>query len=64
MRSQTPTLHCDYLEDEWDTCTNWDVDYYACDVYAVNGVRITTQVRAPGWWSWNGEDDYCPEHHD
>lgn len=58
MRSTTPTLHCD---GEDGGCGTWDVDYYACAVSSVNGVRITKTTRAPEWRSTES-GDFCPEH--
>lgn len=58
MRGRTPTLHCD-AED--GLCGTWDVDNYAADVSAVNGVRVSPIERAPGWRSTDLLD-YCPDH--
>lgn len=57
MRSHTPTLHCDADLD----CPEWSVDYYEITASTVDGVRITTTERAPGWLSTDGTD-LCPEH--
>lgn len=59
MRSSVPTLHCD-SSDDWG-CDEWSVDYYETSTSEVDGVRITSTERAPGWTSTNG-CDYCPDH--
>lgn len=58
MRSQTPTLHCDA---EHGFCESWDVDYYEASASTVDGVKITSERRAPGWVSTN-LTDLCPQH--
>ena len=58
MRSTTPTIHCDAEDGD---CGSWDMDYYAIDCSAVDGVRITLTTRAPGWTSTD-DSDHCPTH--
>lgn len=55
MRGKTPTIHCD---GEDGFCGNWDVDYYEATASSVGDVRITQEVRAPGWISTD-DDDFC-----
>lgn len=56
-RATAPVLICD-LE---DGCDQWTADDYGMDVSAVNGVRVTSEHRSPGWLS-TPSADYCPEH--
>jgi hypothetical protein len=58
MRADAALLFCDGEE---GFCGAWDLDYYAQTCSAVDGVRITLEVRAPGWTSV-GDEDFCPEH--
>ena len=57
-RGTVPILSCD-TED--DICDEWTLDDYGMDVHSVDGVRITTTERSPGWTS-TGDADFCPEH--
>lgn len=58
MRSPIPYLHCDG-EDGW--CDQSVRDDYETGASTVNGVRVTSSERSPGWWS-DATCDYCPEH--
>ena len=58
MRFHVPTIHCDGDE---GSCDAWAVDNYEGTASTVDGVRITRQVRAPGWVSTEATD-LCPEH--
>lgn len=42
-------------------CDQTAPDYYGQTASFVDAVRITAEVRAPGWFS-TMNDDYCPEH--
>lgn len=59
MRGRTPTLHCDGEDGD---CGAWDVDYYTATVSTINGVPVTQEHRAPGWFSTRDDYDYCLEH--
>lgn len=57
MKGNTPTLHCDAETG----CDEWTVDYYEVTASNVDGVRITSHRRAPGWTSAD-DQDLCPKH--
>jgi hypothetical protein len=58
MRGTVPTIQCD-AEDGF--CGAWDVDHYETGASSVDGVRMTTEQRSPGWVSTK-DTDHCPEH--
>lgn len=57
MRTERPVLICDAGE----TCGCWALDFYEECADSVDGVRITSKVRHPGWASTD-DDDFCPDH--
>lgn len=59
-QAKAALLYCD-AED--GLCGGWELDYYGQTVSAVNGIRVTTTERAPGWLTTR-DGDYCPEHAD
>lgn len=58
MRGRRPALLCDGDDGE---CGAWDVDYWTETASMVNGIRITSTRRAPGWVSTD-DGDWCREH--
>lgn len=56
MRASIPTLHCDA-----DDCIEWDADEEKMCTDSINGIKITGEHRALGWFSTE-MNDYCPEH--
>lgn len=57
MRTERPVLICDAGE----TCGCWVLDFYEECADSVDGVRITSTVRHPGWTSTD-DADFCPDH--
>ena len=56
-KASVPTIHCD---SEYG-CDAWELDNYEMTVSSINGVRVSQERRAPGWFSTLSED-YCPKH--
>ena len=60
MQGTVPTIHCD-AEDGF--CGNWEVNHYETGASFVDGIRVTREQRAPGWFTDDARDlDLCPEH--
>lgn len=53
-----PTLHCDGND---GFCGAWAEDHYEMYAASVDGVKITSTKRAPGWASTE-HTDLCPDH--
>lgn len=58
MRDRTPTIHCDAEDGD---CGTWDVDYYETGASSVDGIRVSSEQRSPGWTN-SDDGDLCPEH--
>ena len=56
MRASIPTVHCDA-----DVCIEWEPDEEAMCTTSINGLQITAEHRALGWFSTD-LNDYCPDH--
>lgn len=57
-RDHMPIISCDGDD---GSCGRIETDYYESCASSVDGVRITSTQRAPGWSS-TGDEDFCPDH--
>jgi hypothetical protein len=57
-RDLMPSISCDGDD---GLCGRIESDYFEGLADSVNGVRITSTTRAPGWTS-EGDEDFCPKH--
>ena len=58
MKGTAPIIICDADD---GLCGFWDVDHYEATASTVNGVRITSDQRSPGWRN-SDDEDLCPRH--
>lgn len=57
-RDHMPIISCDGDD---GSCYQVSTDFYESLADSVNGIRMTSTQRAPGWTS-SGDEDFCPEH--
>lgn len=58
-RYRRPMIRCDYIASGY--CDEETTDYFGEFASHVNGIRVTSTERSPGWTT-TPEGDYCPKH--